>query len=326
MRRREFIVLLGNAAAWPLAARAQQPAVPMIGFLSSRSPGESAPSVAAFRQGLKENGYVEGQNVAIVFRWADGQYDRLPALATDLVGRQAAAIVAAGGDPSALAAKTATAKIPIVFTGSDDPVKVGLVVSFSRPGGNVTGASLFTSEVEAKRFALLRELVPKARLIVMMVNPNLPSANTDISNVEAAARTVGQEISVVRAESERAIEAAFATVVRQRAEALLVGHDPYFNTRREQIVGLAARYGIPAIYEVREFTAAGGLMSYGTSIIDNYRLAGVYVSRILKGEKPADLPVQRPTKFELVINLKTAKALGLEIPATIYARADEVIE
>jgi putative ABC transport system substrate-binding protein len=275
---------------------------------------------------LNEAGYVEGQNVAIEFRWAEGQYDRLPVMAADLVNRQVAAIVAAGGSRPALTAKAVTSTIPIVFTGADDPVKEGLVVSLARPGGNVTGASLFTSEVEAKKFGLLRELVPNVRLIGMLVDPGLNSVETDISDVQSAASRVGQRISILRAASERDIDAAFTTFAQQRADAFLIGHSPYFNSRREQIVALAARHAIPAIYEVREFVTAGGLMSYGTSILDNYRLAGIYVGRILKGAKPAELPVQQPTKFEFVINLKTAKALGIDVPAKLLALADEVIE
>jgi putative tryptophan/tyrosine transport system substrate-binding protein len=318
--------VLGSAALWPLALQAQQAAMPVVGFLSSRSLGESASVVEAFRQGLNEAGFIEGQNIAIEFRWAEGQYDRLPAMAADLVSRRVALIIAAGGDRPALAAKAATSTIPIVFTGSDFPVKVGLVASLSRPGGNVTGASLFTSELEAKKLSLLREMVPKTLLIAMLVNPTNPSAEADIGDVQTAAAAVGQRIFLLRAGNEREIDVAFEMVVHQRANALLVAHDPYFLSRREQFVAQAAYHKVPAIYEFREFVLDGGLMSYGSKITDNYRLGGSYAGRILKGAKPAELPVQQPTKFELVINLKTANALGLAVPPTLLTRADEVIE
>ena len=328
MKRREFIKLISGSVvtAWPLAARAQQPAMPVIGFMSSRSQKESTTVVDAFRQGLSDVGYVEGKNIAVEYQWADGQLDRLSTIAAHLVNRRVAVIVAAGGDRPALAAKAATSTIPIVFTGSDFPVKVGLVNSLNRPGGNVTGASLFTSEVETKKFALLRALLPKASLIAMLVNPANPSAEPDIQDVQSAAASVGQRISLLKASSEPEIDAAFEAVVRQQADALLVAHDPIFLSRREQFVALAARHGTPAIYEFREFVLIGGLMSYGSRITENYQLGGKYAGRILNGEKPADLPVQQPTKLELAINLKTAKSLGLEIPPTLLARADEVIE
>jgi putative tryptophan/tyrosine transport system substrate-binding protein len=325
MRLIRLVVTLSLMLA-PLPALAQRQAPKVLGFLSSRSPGESASVVEAFRQGLNDAGYVEGQNVLIEFRWADGQYDRLPAMASDLVSRQVALIIAAGGDRPALAAKAATSTIPIVFTGSDFPVEIGLVASLNRPGGNVTGASLFTSDLEAKKLGLLHEIVPKARLIAMLVNPTNPSADTAIADVQKAASALAQQILLLKASTERDIKTAVETAARQQAGGLLVAHDPYFLSRREQFVVLAARHAIPAIYEFREFVSAGGLLSYGSLITDNYRLAGNYAGRILKGAKPADLPIQRPTKFELVINLKTAKALGLTIPQSVLLRADQVIE
>jgi len=325
MRLIRLVVTLSLMLA-PLPALAQRQAPKVLGFLSSRSPGESASVVEAFRQGLNDAGYVEGQNVLIEFRWADGQYDRLPAMASDLVSRQVALIIAAGGDRPALAAKAATSTIPIVFTGSDFPVEIGLVASLNRPGGNVTGASLFTSDLEAKKLGLLHEIVPKARLIAMLVNPTNPSADTAIADVQKAASALAQQILLLKASTERDIKTAVETAARQQAGGLLVAHDPYFLSRREQFVVLAARHAIPAIYEFREFVSAGGLLSYGSLITDNYRLAGNYAGRILKGAKPADLPIQRPTKFELVINLKTAKALGLTIPPSVLLRADEVIQ
>ena len=326
MRRRDFISLLGGAvAAWPLAAPAQQ-AMPTIGFLSSRSPGESAALVAAFRQGLNEAGFVEGRNLAIAFRWAEGHYERLPALATELVGLHVWAIVATGGTPPALAAKAATAAIPIVFSAVTDPVSVGLVASFNRPGGNITGMSLFSSAIEAKRLEVLHEMVPKATVVGMLVNPNNPNAEADAKATEAAARALKLELHVIEVRSEQDIEGAFATLVQNGVAAFVVSADALFNMRRDQIAALAVRHALPAIYQFRDFVEAGGLMSYGASITDNYRKAGFYTGRILKGEKPADLPVEQPTKFELIINLKTAKALGLTVPDKLLALADEAIE
>ena len=326
MRRREFIALIGSGvAAWPFAAPGQ-PTVPVIGFLHSASPDGNADRLRAFRQGLKEAGFVEGENVAIEYRWAEGQPDRLPGLAADLV-RRSVAVISTGGSPiSSLAAKAATSTIPIVFAFGGDPVKFGLVASLSRPGGNVTGVNQLSNVLEEKRFGLLHELLPSAVLIGVLVNPNSPYAESQTSEVQAAARKLGQQIVLVKAGSEHNLEAAFAAIVKQGAGALIVASDPLFNNRRDQLVALAARYAVPASYSQREYAVAGGLMSYGTSITDAYRLVGVYAGQILKGAKPADLPVVRPTKFELVINLKAAKGLGLTIPDRLMALADEVIE
>jgi putative ABC transport system substrate-binding protein len=328
MTRREFIALLGGAAApWPLAARGQQSAMPVIGLLSSRSPAVDTPLIAVIRQGLNQAGLVEGQNVALDYRWVEGQYNRLAGLAADLVRRQVAVIVTIGGDASALAAKAATATIPIVFASSTDPIRVGLVTSLHRPGGNITGTTNFMAEVEPKRLGLLRELRPHTTTTAVLVNPgNIPHTEIQVSDIQTAARSVGQEITILNARTIRDIDAAFARLVQMRADALLVVTDAFFYTRAAQLVVLAARHAIPTLYFRREFTAAGGLMSYGPNIDDSYRVLGVYTARILKGEKPGDLPIQRPTKFELVINLKTARALGLEVPPTLLARADEVIE
>jgi len=327
LRRRDVIALFASAGTlWPFAIRAQQPAMPAVGFVSSRSPNESASAVAAFRQGLTEAGYVEGKNLDIAFRWAEGQYDRLPELAADLARRQIAVIFATGGNPSAFAAKAATATIPIIFITGSDPVEVGLVASLHRPGSNVTGVSLFTSLLVAKRLELLRELVPTAARIAFLINPNNSNAKPDTRAAQRAADGVGQQLIVLSASTENDIDAAFATLVQRRANAVLVNTDAFFLARRNQLVALAARHAVPTIHDLREFTAAGGLVSYGTNLADAYRQGGIYVSRILKGEKPANLPVVQPTKFDLVINLKTAKALGLEIAPTLIARADEVIE
>jgi putative tryptophan/tyrosine transport system substrate-binding protein len=326
MKRREFITLLGGAtAAWPLAARAQQPAMPVIGFLNSASLEGYAPYAAAFRKGLQEAGYVEGQNVTIEYHWAEGQYDRLPALAAHLVQRKVS-VIAATSTPAALAAKAATSTVPIVFTTGGDPIKLGLVASLNRPGGNVTGVSNLITELGSKRLGLLRELVPATTVVATLVNPDFQDAESQLRDVEAAARSLGLQLIVLSARSEREIDAAFATIARQGGGALLVTVDPFLLARRDQIVALAARGAIPALYPVRDFALAGGLMSYGTDFADSYRQCGVYTGRIVKGEKPADLPVQRSVKFEFLINLKTAKALGLSVPNSMQLLADEVIE
>jgi putative ABC transport system substrate-binding protein len=325
--RRQFITLLGGAAAaWPLSARAQQSAMPVIGFLSARSPEDSVHLLEAFRRGLKEGGFVEGDNVAIEFRWARGDYSRPPALAADLVSRHVAVIVAVGGEPSALAAKAATATIPIVFGIGWDPVQLGLVESLNRPGGNATGVTLLTKLMEPKRLGLLRDLTPGVDVIGALFNPNFQAAALQLQQIEEAARAVGQRIVVARASSDEAMEAAFASLVREGARALLVTGDPYFDTRLDRIVAFAARQRLPAIYQFREYAVAGGLLSYGVSITDAYRQYGAYTARILKGAKPAELPVHQPTKFELVINGKTAKALGLKLSDNLLTLADEVIE
>jgi putative ABC transport system substrate-binding protein len=328
MHRRSFLTLLGTSAAasaWPLAARAQQqPAMPVIGFLNGGSPDGYAPLVAAFRQGLKETGFPEGQNLAVEYRWADGQYDRLPAMAAELVGRQVAVIVA--NTPGNLAAKAATTTIPIVFTTSTDPVQIGLVASLSRPGGNVTGATSLDLEVSPKRLELAHELVPTATTVAVLVNPTSPTFETVLQDLQAAARTLGRQLHVLHASTERDLDTAFATLVQLRTGALVIGSDTFFTSRVEQIAALALRHAVPAIYQTRAFAAARGLMSYGGSSTDLYRIAGTYTGRILKGEKPADLPVQQVAKIELIINMKAAKALGITFPTAILVRADEVIE
>jgi putative tryptophan/tyrosine transport system substrate-binding protein len=329
MTRSEFIALVGGSglllATKVRRARAQQPAMPVIGFLSVRSPGESASVEAAFRKGLSEAGYVEGQNVHIAFRWAEGRYDRLPSLAADLVSRQAA-VIAALSSPAAFAAKAATSTIPVVFNVGVDPVRAGLVPSLNRPGGNVTGVTFFAAALEPKRLGLLRELIPQADLVAVLRNPNYPEAEVQLKDVQEATRTIGQQTLILTATTDTEIDTAFATVAQERVGALMVCADPFFDVRRERIVALATRHRVPAIYHWRDYVVGGGLLSYGASLTHSYREAGVYAGRILRGTKPADLPVMQPTKFELVINLKTAKALGIEIPPTLLARADEVIE
>jgi putative tryptophan/tyrosine transport system substrate-binding protein len=325
VRRREFIKLLGGAAAaWPLAARAQQTALPVVGILSASSAANSS-FLAGFRENLRDAGYIEGQNVVIEARWAEGQYDRLPVLAAELVHRPAAVIVASSL-PSVFAAKAATSTIPIVFISAGDPVQLGIVASLNRPGGNITGVNFFAVEVASKRLELLIEVVPTVTVIGLLTNPNNPRTNVEIGQLQAAARAVGKQILVVKASGERDFDVAFETLVQERASAVLIPTEPLFFARREQLVALAARHALPAMYDVREFTAAGGLVSYGFSLADTYRLIAGQVARILKGAKPADLPILQPTKFELVVNLRTAKTLGLTIPESFLLRADEVIE
>ena len=326
LKRREFVTLLGGAAAWPLLAHAQQ-AMPVIGFLSTRSPGEAASVLRAFLQGLGEAGYFEGRNVTIEYRWAEGRYDRLPVLATELVRRQVAVIAATGGEPSPLAAKAATTTIPIVFTLGGDPVEAGLVASLNRPGGNLTGTTIMGLEMGPKRLELIRLLIPNAAAIAMLVNPKFGStALAEVRDVEDAARALALHVDVMNASSETEIDAAFTAIVHRRTDALIVATDPFLLGQRDQIVGLAARYKVPTIYFLREFVEAGGLMSYGPSIANGYRQAGVYAGQILSGANPATLPVLRPTRFVLFLNLKAVKALGLAPPDRLLALADEVIE
>jgi len=324
MRRREFITLLGSAVVgFPPTARAQQPAIRAIGLLSARAPGSS--ELAALRQGLTDNGYVEGRNVTIEYRWAEGQFDRLPALAADLIQHRVAVIIATGVT-SAVAAKAATATIPLVFLAADDPVKFGLAASLNRPGGNATGVNLLTSELTTKRLELARELLRAAGTVAVLANPRSPEAEPQLNHLQAAARVIEQQLRILNASSGSEIDAAFAAVVKQRDAALLVTNDPLFISRVDQLVGLAARHAVPTIYDRRAYTVAGGLISYGTDYFDGYRKLGIYASKILKGAKPADLPVEQSTKFELVINLKTAKTLGVNVPDKLLALADEVIE
>lgn len=326
MERRAFIAGLGAAMTWPLVARAQQSAMPVVGYLSSRSPSESAAVAAAFRQGLAEAGFIVGQNVAIEYRWAEGHYDRLPALAAELVHLKVAAILAAGGPPSAVAAKEATSTIPVVFSAAGDPVGLGLVASLSRPGGNVTGMSLFNATLVAKRLALLHELIPSAGTVAYLTNPANPSGKLEMTAVQEAAKTLGLDMQAMDASTDQEIEAAFARLTEQRIGALIVAGEPFFDSRRSAIVELAAKNAIPASYGWRENVLLGGLMSYGTTINESYRQSGIYCGRILKGDRPADLPVMQPTKFEMTINLKTARALGLNVPPALLTAADEVIE
>jgi putative ABC transport system substrate-binding protein len=327
MRRREFIKLFGSAAAtWPLAARAQQSAIPIVGFLTSGLEAQSSIQLTGFRKGLNETGFVEGRNIAIQNRFAEGHYDRLSALAADLVNRQVAVLFAGGGVHTALAAKSSTVKIPVVFAIGSDPVQFGLVESLNRPGGNITGVSFFTAVLEAKRLGLLSELAPAARAFGALINQKNDNAENQLKDIAQGALAVSRPITTLRASNEREIEAAFAAFAEKGINALLVASDPYFNGQRTKILMLAARYNLPAIYEWREFAEEGGLANYGTNLLDNYRLGGIYVGRVLKGEKPADLPIAQATKFEFVINLKTAKTLGLTVPHGLLSAADKVIE
>jgi len=325
VNRREFITLLGGAAAaWPLAARAQQPAMPVVGFLNSASPAGYVPMVAAFRQGLKEAGYIEGQNVTIEYRWAEGQYDRVPVIALELVDRQVAALVA--NTPGAVAIKAAIRMTPIVFTTASDPVQIGLVASISRPGGNVTGATTLGIELVSKRLELAHELVPTTSVIAALINPANNTAEPQLRDLQTAARALGLQLHIMHASSERDFDTVFATLAQLRPGALVIGTDGFLISRNQQLAALSVRHAMPAIFQDHAFAAAGGLMSYGGSLTEAYRQAGIYTGRILKGEKPAGLPVVQSTKIELIINLKTAKALGLDVPPTLLARADEVIE
>ena len=327
MRRREFITLLGGAGAtWPLAARAQQSSLPVIGFMSGRSTADSGYLAEAFRQGLRDTGYVEGESIGIEYRWANGDYDRLPGFASDLLQRNVLVLVAVGGDPSPVAAKKATSTVPIVFGMGGDPVKAGLVASFNRPGGNATGYTLLTNQMEPKRIGLLHELVPGASLLGALINPSFPPAARQLEDIEKATRSIKQNLFVARAVNDQDLETAFPSFVQQKAGAVLVAASPFFDTRQDRIVALAAQYRLPAMYQFRQYAAAGGLISYGPSLTESYKQAGVYAGRILRGAKPADLPVLQPTKFEMVINQKTANALGFAIPNTIQLLADEVIE
>jgi ABC-type uncharacterized transport system substrate-binding protein len=327
VKRREFITLLGGAAAaWPLATRAQHTNVPVIGLLNAGSPAERIKHLAAFREALSEAGYIEGQNVSIEYRWAEDRYDRLPALAADLIGRQVAVIATPGSTPAALAAKRATTTIPIVFSSGSDPVRLGLVASLSRPDSNLTGMSILTSLLVTKQFDLLHQLAPATEMIGLLVNPNFPDTESIMRDAQAAAKARGQKVAVAKASAANQLDAAFTTLLQQGIGTLLVPADPLLFSRREQLVALAADHAMPAIYSLREFVDAGGLMSYGPSNIEGWRQVGVYASRILKGEKPADLPVQQSTRFEFVINLRTAKALGLDVPDRLLALVDEVIE
>jgi putative ABC transport system substrate-binding protein len=326
MNRRDLIALLGSTAvSWPLGARAQQQ-VPLIGFLSSRSPGESAGVVAAFRDGLREMGFVEGRNLAIAFRWAEGHYDRLPGLATELVGLPVTVLFSAGGPPSAFAAKAATSKIPIVFSAVSDPVEIGLVPSLNQPGGNITGMALFNATLGEKRIELTKELIPTASTIGYLLNPSDQMSEFESKGALAAARALGIELRILNAASENELYTVFTALAKLPAGALVVSGEPFFASQRERIVGLCSRYGVPAVYAWREYVVAGGLMSYGTDLPNSYRQAAIYAGRVLKGEKPANLPLMQPTKFQLNVNLKTARALGLTVPPMLLARADEVIE